>query len=55
MTTNPMIWIGMTVGSLIGGFVPLLWGGDSFSFSGILWNAIGAIAGIYAGYRLSNW
>lgn len=55
MGTNSIIWIGMAVGGTVGGFVPLLWGADAFSFSGILWNAIGAVAGIWIGYRLNNW
>jgi hypothetical protein len=55
MGTKPIILIGMTVGSVIGGFIPLLWGGDSFSFSGIFWNAVGAIVGIYAGFKISTW
>jgi hypothetical protein len=49
-----MIWIGMAVGSTLGGFVPLLWGSPAFSFGAILWSGIGAIAGIYAGFKLSN-
>lgn len=55
MSSKPMIWIGMFVGSTAGGFVPLLWGGSAFSFSGIIWNAVGAMAGIWAGYKLSDW
>lgn len=55
MGTKQLVWIGMFVGGTIGGFVPLLWGGSAFSFSAILWNGIGAIAGIYAGFKISNW
>ncbi len=54
MTSNPLIWIGMAVGSIVGGFVPMLWGDSGFSMSGIFFNALGGIAGIYAGYKLSN-
>ncbi len=49
-----MVWLGMIVGSMLGGFVPLLWGGSAFSFAGIIWNAIGGFVGIYVGYKFSN-
>lgn len=49
-----MIWLLMFVGSTIGGFVPLLWGGSTFSISSVLFSAVGGIVGIWLGYRLSN-
>lgn len=45
---------GMIVGSLIGGYVPMLWGGSAFSMSGVLWNAIGGFLGIYLAYKIAN-
>jgi len=54
MGSKPIIWIGMFVGGTVGGFVPLLWGDSSFSMSGIFFNAVGAVAGIYIAFRLSN-
>jgi hypothetical protein len=27
-----LVWIGMIVGSAVGGYLPALWGGDLFSF-----------------------
>jgi hypothetical protein len=45
---------GMIVGSLIGGYVPLLWGGSAFSMSGVFWNAIGGFLGIYLAYQIAN-
>jgi hypothetical protein len=49
-----LIWLGMFVGSLLGGYVPLLWGGDSFSMSGVLTSGVGAILGVWLGYRISR-
>lgn len=54
MNSKPLIWIGMFIGGTVGGFVPMLWGDSSFSFSGIFFNAVGAIVGIYVAFRLSN-
>ena len=54
MSTKPLIWIGMFVGGTIGGFIPMLWGGSGFSFSGIIFNAIGAVVGIYLAFRFAD-
>lgn len=54
MGTKPIIWIGMFAGGTIGGFIPLLWGDNGLSFSSIIFNAIGAIVGIYFAYKLSE-
>jgi hypothetical protein len=43
------IWIGILVGSTIGGLIPTLWGADMLSGSGILFSGIGALAGIWLG------
>ncbi|HWU24386.1 MAG TPA: hypothetical protein VN086_01365 [Candidatus Paceibacterota bacterium] len=49
-----MIWIGMLVGSTIGGFIPALWGDSFLSFSSIIFSALGAMAGIYIVYKLTH-
>lgn len=55
MSTKPIIWLMMGVGGTIGGYIPSLWGADSmFSFSSILFSAIGSIVGIYIGFRISE-
>jgi len=52
--TKKFVWIGMFVGSAIGNMLPLLWGGDALSFSGILLSLVGGIVGIWAGYRIGR-
>lgn len=54
MPMKQMIWLGMVVGSVIGGFVPQLWGAGALSFSSIFLSAIGAIAGIYIAFKLTH-
>lgn len=44
----------MSVGSIVGGYAPLLWGGSTFSLSSILLGALGGFLGIYAGYKISE-
>jgi hypothetical protein len=51
---SKLIWIGVFVGSTIGGLVPSLWGADMLSFSGVIWSGVGGIAGIWLGYRLGD-
>lgn len=49
-----MIWLGMIVGSIIGGFIPSLWGAGMLSFSSILLSGVGAAFGIYAAYKVTH-
>jgi hypothetical protein len=51
---NPLIWAGLFVGSTLGGMVPSLWGADIFSMSSLLFSTLGAFAGIYVGFKLSQ-
>ncbi len=54
MDTKHLIWIGAIIGGTVGGFIPALWGGSSFSFSGIIFNSIGAILGIYIMFKITR-
>jgi len=49
--TKKFMWIGFFVGSSIGNFVPVLWGGDAISLSGFFWSLVGGVLGGWAGYR----
>ena len=44
----------MFLGSAIGSYVPLLWGAGLFSFSSIIFIALGAVAGIWLSFRLGR-
>ena len=47
------IWLGILVGSTIGGFAPALWGADLFSYSAVLLSGAGAFVGLWIGYKTS--
>lgn len=49
------VWVGMTVGSVIGGYIPTLWGDSFISFTSVILTAIGGIIGIYLGFKLSEY
>jgi hypothetical protein len=52
--TKKLIWVGLFIGSTLGGMLPALWGGDMLSISGILLSAVGGVIGIWAGYRIGE-
>lgn len=54
MNTKLFVFIGMTLGSIIGGFIPNLWGAGALSMSGIIWSGIGAMFGVWGGYKVSK-
>lgn len=54
MSSKNLIWIGVLVGSTIGGLIPDLWGAGMLSLSSIVFSTVGGIAGIYIGYQLSQ-
>lgn len=55
MSSKTLVFLGMTVGSIIGGYLPSLFGVDIFSYISIITSGIGAILGIWIGYKLSNY
>ncbi len=50
-----MVFVGMTVGSIIGGYIPTLFGVSLISYTSVLLSGIGSIIGIWIGYKLSNY
>ena len=55
MDARHLIWIGMIVGSTIGGWLPTLWGSGAFSITGIVGSTIGGFIGIFLGYKAASW
>lgn len=50
-----LIGIGMFLGTTIGSYIPILWGGSLLSITSILWSVIGGIVGIWIAYRVSKY
>lgn len=44
----------MIVGSSIGGYIPSLWGAGALSISGVIMTAVGGLAGIWLGFKMSS-
>ncbi len=47
------IWLGVLIGSTIGGLVPALWHADPFSYASVWLGGIGGFAGLWIGYKMS--
>ncbi|MDE1924664.1 MAG: hypothetical protein KGH79_00585 [Patescibacteria group bacterium] len=54
MRTPAAIWIGIVIGSSIGGLIPELWDANIFSFSSIIFSAAGAFAGLWLGFKMTQ-
>ncbi len=48
-----MIWIGMVLGSIVGGYIPVLWGDSFLSLTALILSGVGAIVGIILAYKLT--
>jgi uncharacterized membrane protein YeaQ/YmgE (transglycosylase-associated protein family) len=47
------VWVGILIGSTIGGLIPELWGDGLFSYAAVLLSDVGAFVGLWIGYKLS--
>jgi uncharacterized membrane protein YeaQ/YmgE (transglycosylase-associated protein family) len=55
VTPKILIYIFLTIGSIAGGWIPTLWGAGALSMQSFLGGFIGAIMGIWAGYKLGQY
>jgi len=49
-----LIMLGMVFGSIIGGYIPTIFGAGMFSISSVIFSAVGGILGIWASYKLQE-
>ncbi len=52
--SKTLIWLGLFVGSTVGGYVPSFFGADTFSVWSIIGGTVGAIVGAVGGYQLAT-
>jgi hypothetical protein len=41
-------------GSIVGGYVPVLWGASSLGIESLIFGAAGGIAGVFVGVRIAE-
>lgn len=49
-----IIILGMLFGSIIGGYIPTIFGANVFSMSSVIGGAIGGLLGIWLSFKLLN-
>lgn len=52
MTPKFWVLVGLTIGSLIGGYVPTFFGASFLSLWSLVGNTVGGIVGIYVAYQM---
>ena len=55
MSRKTIIFLCMFVGSMVGGYVPAIWGDTFFSYTSIFLSGAGGLIGVYAGYKLGDY
>ncbi len=54
MSTKTYVWIGLFIGSAIGGYIPALWGASLLTYTSAILSAVGGLAGIWLGFKIGN-
>jgi uncharacterized membrane protein YeaQ/YmgE (transglycosylase-associated protein family) len=57
MDTSPpkgLLMLGLLIGSLIGGYVPSIFGASLLSLWGLVGSTVGAILGLWIAYRITT-
>lgn len=54
MSSKTAVMIGMSIGSIAGGYAPVFFGFSAFSFVSIITSAIGGLLGIFIAFRLTE-
>lgn len=49
-----VVWIFVVVGSTIGGFAPMVWGGSSLGVASLALGCLGGIAGLWFAAKLTG-
>ncbi len=49
-----LVWAGLLIGSIVGGYLPSLWGASIFSFQSVIFSAIGGGLGLWLGYKIGD-
>lgn len=54
MPTKTIVWISVLVFSIIGGYIPVIFGSSLISTWSILGNGTGGLIGIWIGFKIGN-
>lgn len=54
MSPKSTIYLFMAVGSAIGSYIPVLWGGSVLGMASVILTAVGGFFGIWVGFKLTR-
>lgn len=54
MYSRRVIWLCVTMGMVLGGALPSLWGGSQLGLASLFLGTLGGLAGVWAGVSLSS-
>ncbi len=54
MSRKSIVMLGMVIGSIVGGYLPLLFGVELFSFTSIIGNAVGGLLGVWMAFKITS-
>jgi len=52
--SKSLLMLGVFIGSLVGGYIPTLFGADAFSISSVIFGGLGSIIGLWLAYRIQQ-
>ena len=48
-----IVWIFVGVGTIVGGFVPVVWGGSALGLASLVFGTLGGTAGLWLALKLT--
>lgn len=54
MNSKTIVMFALTVGSVIGGYIPVIFGIEAFSFISLITSAIGGLAGVFIALKYTD-
>jgi hypothetical protein len=48
-----VVWLFVGVGMVLGGFVPVVWGGSALGLASLVFGSLGGVAGLWLAAKLS--
>ncbi len=48
-----VVWLFVGVGMVVGGFVPVVWGGSALGLASLVFGSLGGVAGLWLAAKLT--
>jgi hypothetical protein len=54
MSSKKIVYFLLFIGSIVGAYIPKIWGAGFLSFSSVIFSSVGAIIGVILGIKLTK-